>query len=253
MRDTALDRAMGTDWGFWSALAEAELFLLLEEEAAGAELRPRVFEVSDGPMVLVFDAEDRMAAFSPVPVPYAALPGRVVADLAARQGLAMGLNLGTGAASETMLPAEALAWLGEALAEGQVAEEARVAEAVAAPDLDGAGLAAVEAVMRAGLGLAGEALVARARWQGDGQGILLAFPGVAEADQPALARAVAEALALSGLDAAALDVGFPAEGSALLTSLRRVARRYVAEAPAEVPEEAPKGPGMDPGRPPVLR
>ncbi len=257
MELSALDRAMGAgdgeEWAFWRAFAEAELFLMLAEEARDRDLRPQVYAVSEGSMVLVFDREDRLARFAPVPVPYAALPGRVVAQLAAEKGLAVGLNLGSGAVSETVLPAEALVWLVERLAEASAVGVEDRAEAVAAPQLGAVGLAAVEAAMRGAAGLAGEALLAQVRFAGGRQGTLLAFPGVGPGDQPAVARAVAEALALSGLDAAALDVAFPDPGSALADSLRRVGRRYVPQVPATEPEPPPPGPGMDKSRVPRLK
>lgn len=255
MNPTPLDEASATgeDWAFWRAFVEGDLFLLLTEEAAGEALSPQVFAVSDGALVLAFDTEDRMAAFSPVPVPYAALPGRVVAELAAGQGLGLGLNLGSGAASETVLPVAALAWLVETLA-AVPAEPAEDRPArVAPPALPPAAETAVAAAVRAATGLAEEALLAGVVWQDGRQGTLLAFPGVAAADQPALARAVAEALALSGLDAAALDVAFPAVKAELTASLRRVARRYVPQVAAPAPIEEAPGPGLDPARPPILR
>lgn len=255
MNPTPLDMASasGEDWAFWRAFVEGDLFLLLTEEAQGAALSPRVFAVSDGALVLAFDTEDRMAAFSPVPVPYAALPGRVVAELAAGQGLGLGLNLGSGAASETVLPVAALQWLVETLAAAPAeAAEDRPAE-LAPPALPPGAEAAVAAAVRAGTGLAEEALLAAVAWADGRRGTLLAFPGVAPADQPALARAVAEALALSGLDAATLDVAFPPVEAEWTASLRRVARRYVPRLEPPAPVEDARGPGLDPARPPILR
>ncbi len=248
---TELDSAAGEDWSFWRAFAGQELFLLLAEEAAGGALCPRVFDLSEGQMVLVFDREERMAAFSPVPVPYAALPGRVVAQLAAGQGLSLGLNLGSGAASERLLPPEALAWLVETLAVAPMVA-AELPELVRPPLLDARALFVVEAAVAAA-GFAGEAILAGVVWEGGRQGHLLAFPGLAAADQPRVAQAVAEALALSELEGAALDVAFPAVGARLTESLRRVGRRYRPEPLAEAALRQPKGPGMDPEKPPVLK
>lgn len=254
MHDTALDLAADEgEWGFWRTLADTELFLLLIEEAKGQELSPKVFDLSEGPMVLAFDREDRLAGFSPVPVPYAALPGRVLAALATQQGLAVGLNLGSGARSEMVLPNEALAWLVATLQEAPAEEaEDRVVE-IAASAIGAEDLAAVQAALQGALGLAGTAVLAAAVWASGRQGDVLALEDVAEADRPGLARAVSEALALSGPRAAALDVIFPQAGSALAGRLRAVGRIWRAT-PVETPVvAAPAGPGMDPQRPPVLK
>jgi hypothetical protein len=254
MEPTELDRASadGVGLAFWRAFAGTELFLLLTEEPKGADLRPQVFDVTDGRLVLVFDREDRMAGFAPVAVPYAALPGRVVAGLAAGQGLSVGVNLGSGAVSETVLPPEALDWLLEVLQAAPVDIAEGTPLSVAAPRLDAAGLSAIEAVLAAA-GMAHEALLAQVAWADGRQGTLLAFPGVDAPDQPALAKAVAEALALSGLDAAALDLAFPAPDSPLAESLRRAGRRYLPQAPAAAALPARSGPGMDKTRPPILK
>ncbi|MBK5927155.1 SseB family protein, partial [Rhodobaculum claviforme] len=60
---------------FHARLAEAELYLLLEAEPQGDTLAPRVFALEDGPVVLVFDTEERLGDFSGAAAPYAALPG----------------------------------------------------------------------------------------------------------------------------------------------------------------------------------
>jgi hypothetical protein len=254
MDDSDLDLAQGGDtpWAFWRTFADAELFLVLTEEPKGADLSPRVFDVSDGRLVLAFDREDRLAGFAPVPVPYAALPGRVLAALAAGQGLAVGLNLGTGAASETVLPVEALGWLIETL-DVTTPEAEAAAVSVAAPVIAGLAAEAVAAAVAGAAGLAGEAILAEVTWADGRRGQVLAFPGVALRDEAAVARAVAEALALSGLDAAALDVAFPDPDAPFTASLRRVGRRYLAEAPVAEVAVAPQGPGMDRARPPRLK
>ena len=257
MDETPLDLAQAVGehapWAFWRAFADADLFLLLTEEPRGTDLSPQVYDLSDGPMVLAFDREDRMAGFSPLPVPYAALPGRVLAALAAGQGLSVGLNLGSGAVSETVLPAEALAWLLEVLAASPPEETAGVVRAVAAPRVGALAQAAVAAAISAASGLAGEALLAEVAWDDGQRGTVLAFPGVALRDQAAVARAVSEALALSGLDAAALDVMFPDLDAELTASLRQVGRRYVPQAMVAQEVAAPIGPGMDKARPPRLK
>ena len=62
---------------FFERLADGEMVILLEREAVGESLEPRVFDLEDGPVVLVFDREERLASFSGGIAPYAALPGRV--------------------------------------------------------------------------------------------------------------------------------------------------------------------------------
>ena len=103
---------------FYRLLADATLFLLLEREAEGERVDPRVFDLPDGPVLLAYDSEERLAVMGDGPLPYAALPGRLIAQQMLGQGLSLGLNFGTGAASEALLPPEALRWLCEMLDAG---------------------------------------------------------------------------------------------------------------------------------------
>ncbi|MEO8240971.1 MAG: SseB family protein [bacterium] len=240
--------AGGDGLRFFRALADAELFLLLEAEAEGEVMMPRLFDLADGPVLLAFDSEDRLGAFSDVALPYAALPGRVIAGQMAGQGLSLGLNLGSGATSELILPPEALDWLmamldqspPEAL-EAQVErfEPAKVPEAV---------LTALAGVLPGG-----RSLLVGVRYRDGRQGTLLALTGVAAEAEAKWARAVTEAMAFSGIEAAALDVVFVAAGDALLDRMSGVAMVFEGEVPVAAEPVTPVGPGMDPTRPPVLR
>ncbi len=49
---------------FYERLADAELMLLLERPADGDRIAPRTFPLEDGPVVLAFDTEERLAAFA---------------------------------------------------------------------------------------------------------------------------------------------------------------------------------------------
>lgn len=240
---------------FYRLLADAMLFLLLDEEADGDQLTPKVFDLESGPLLLAFDSEERLASFGTGPQPYAALPGRIIVAQMAGQGqsaqkrLSLGLNLGTGAASEVILPPEALDWLMQML-DQQVPEalEARVAGFVA-PMVPAAVQSALAPVLVAGM----RGYLVGVRYVGGRQGQMLALTGVIAAAEGRVARAVTEALAFSGVAAGALDVTFLAEGHAMIDRMTGVALLFEGVA-VDAPEPVRRaGPGMDPDRPPVLR
>jgi hypothetical protein len=234
---------------FYRALADAELFILLEAEAEGDVMTPRVFDLEGGPVLLAFDSEERLAGFSDQVLPYAALPGRVVAAQMVGQGLSLGLNLGSGAASEVILPPEALDWLMVMLDQAAPqALEVRVT-AFEAPSVPGAVLGTLAGAL---VGVA-RAYVVGVRYDGGRRGQMLVLTGVEAAAEGKVLRAVTEALAFSGLDASALDTVFRDAGDALLARLAGVALVLEGEVAAEVVPEVPSGPGMDPGRPPILK
>lgn len=238
---------------FYQLLADTPLSLLLESEAEGEAIAPQVFDLSDGPVVLAFDSEDRLAGFQDKPVPYATLPGRVIAQGLAGQGISLGLNLGSGAASETLLPPEALSHLLSLLDVNPQQSQARPT-GFASPSVPPALVDALSQALQGAAGLAAGAVLAAVCYENGAQGHMLALIGADPAAEPALARAVAEALAFAGLEAAALDVTFLQPGDPALRTMAQVGQSFAIAAPAAAePAPMPAAPGTDPSRPPRLR
>ena len=235
---------------FFERLADGEMVLLLEREAVGGSLEPKVFELEDGPVVLVFDREERLASFTGGIAPYAALPGRVIAGLLRGQGIGMGVNLGV-APSSMLLPPEAMDWLAETLEEAPEELEARPQEFLP-PAVPEAVIAALDAKLARAGGLAAAALLAGVVYEGGRRGHILAVIDAAEGAEEALARAMNEALVFSGIEAGELDVAFLHGADPAAVAMARVALRFDLPVP-DVQDLAPAAPGMDPSRPPRLR
>ncbi len=234
---------------FYERLADGEMILLLERETTGAAVEPRIFDVEGGPVVLVFDREERLAAFTGGIAPYAALPGRVIAGMLKGQGIGLGVNLGV-APSSMLLPAEAMDWLAMALEGGPEAAEA-VPERFVAPGVPEALVASLDAKLAKAGGVARAAVLAGVVYQGGRRGHMLAFVDAAPGAEVALAGAVREALVFSGLEAGELDVAFLTEGEAAVAAMGRVGLRFDLPVPEQ--PQGPGAPGMDPARPPKLR
>src|SRR5210317_2466522 len=119
--ETILDRAysvMASDpdrdelrLRFYERLADIEVFMILDEEAQGDQINPRVIEHDGLSYVLVFDTEDRLADFTGEITPYVGISGRVLVSMLAQAGLGLGLNLDV-APSSTLLPNDVMIWLG---------------------------------------------------------------------------------------------------------------------------------------------
>ena len=238
--------------GFYARLADGELFVLLQHEAEGkAEIVPRIFPLQDGPVVLAFDTEARLAGFSGGVAPYAALPGRVLAAQLKGRGIGLGVNLGV-ASSSMLLPPEALDWLAMALDNLPDEVEARPVSFRAPGGLPQALIAALDpALARAG-NLASGAVLAGVVYDDGRHGHMLAFLDAKPGAEGALAKAASEALVFSGVEAGEMDVAFMARTDAAAISMARVGLRFELAQPEE--REAPRtGPGFDPQRPPNLR
>ncbi len=235
---------------FYATLADIELILMLSAEPEGdAPIAPAIYDLDGGRYVLAFDSEDRLAAFAEAPAPYAALPGRVIAQQLAGQGIGIGLNLGV-APSAFLMPADATEWLANTLAQSRPAGTVDAAIEPCAQTLPEALLAALrDKILR----LAGHADRALILGTGGGRH-LLAFIAARPGAEEALAKAVAEARAFSGIEAP-LDVAFLGPDDRRLPRLETVAE-VIPVPPAPKPDlrEVPgAAPGMDPDRPPKLR
>ncbi|MDF0599658.1 SseB family protein [Psychromarinibacter sp. C21-152] len=237
---------------FYERVAEAELVLLLAEEAQGERVEPALFDVEGGRVVLAFDREDRLTGFVGDAAPYAALSGRALTGMLAAEGMGFGLNLEV-APSSILIPADAVAWLAETLGR-RPAEVAERPEDIAAPDgVPEALLEGLDRKLGLAAGLAPMAYLASVRYRGGGRGHLLAFVDAADGAEPALAQAVGEALTFSGLEAGALDVGFFAASDPAAAALARHGLKIELPEPEAAQVLAPGAPGMDPETPPKLR
>lgn len=235
---------------FFDRLAGAELFLLLAAEAEGEAITPELFPVDGAPYVLAFDTEDRMAEFAGRIVPYAALSGRALAPLLSGQGLGLALNPEV-APSATFLPHEAMSWLAATLAAGPAEVEARPLSVASPKGIPSPLLAALDGKLATASGLARHAWLVSASYRDGREGHLLAFVDTLPGAEPALARAVAEALTFSGVEAGELDVAFLRASDPAMARIARVGLRF--DLPEAAEPRGPGAPGMDPDRPPRLR
>lgn len=235
---------------FFERLADAELFLLLSEEADGENISPDVFEVEGAQFVLVFDRIERLTAFAEKSVPYVAVSGRVLAQMIAGQGIGLGVNLSV-APSEILVPAEGVDWLHQTLGNMPAEITAKPKEIRPPVGLPEDLIAGLDAKLASATGLAQSASLVSVVYEDKTHGSLLAFVDVAAGAEGALAQAVGEVLTFSGLDAGVLDVGFFRSSDPVSRILLDQGLRF--DLPQLAMPEPPKAPGMDPDTPPKLR
>lgn len=237
---------------FYDALASAELYLMLTEEPTGEQISPEVFELQDASFVLVFDREDRISQFAGRPVPYAALPGRALAQMLTGQNIGLALNPEV-APSEFLMPPDALTWLSGTLDHGPEEREARPERLSAPRGLPDSLITALDGKLASAAGLARAAYLAAVTYDDGSQGHLLGITGAIPDAQRALAGAVNEALVFSGLEAGVLDVTFVEDTDILAAELARVALRFDLPEPPDPKEVVHVTPGSDPDSPPILK
>lgn len=237
---------------FYERLGDAELFLLLEGEAQGDQIKPLIFEIPDGDLVLVFDRIERLTQFSGTVSPYAALSGRVIANLLDGEALGLGLNLDV-APSAFVLPPEGVTWMAETFGHEPDEVEAQIAEVSPPKGLPESLLTALDAKLATAMGLARCAYLVGVTYEGGGTGHMLSFVDSVPGAEGALAKAAGEALTFSGIEAGAMDVGFVAGTEPLTERLARVGLRFDLPEPVEMGQVSRAAPGSDPDKPPKLR
>jgi len=237
---------------FFERLADAELFLLLEKEPEGDRIAPEVFETSDASFVLVFDTEERLSQFVGRVAPYAALSGRIIANMLAGQGIGLALNPEI-APSSMLVPAEALGWLVDTLTHAPDEMEAKVEAFTAPAGLPETLIAALDAKLATTAGLAKMAYLVGVTYESGAKSHMLGFVDAVEAAQGALAKAVNEALTFSGIEAGALDVAFFGANDVAAAQLARAGLRFDLPQPEQRQDYVPVTPGSDPDNPPKLK
>ncbi|ATI43141.1 hypothetical protein CBW24_14760 [Pacificitalea manganoxidans] len=236
---------------FYERLADGELYMLLDAEPEGRNITPRVFPLEDGPVVLLFDLEDRLSDFAAGAVPYAALSGRAVAELLAGQQIGLGVNLGH--PSAIILPYQSVDWLAETLGH-RPSETQDHPEQLSAPrGLPESLLTGLDAKLARTAGLARFAYLVAVTYRGGRKGHLLAFVDSVPGAEDALAQAAGEALTFSGIEAGEMDVAFFRASDPVAARLAQAGLRFDLPEPEQIEPRQQTAPGSDPSRPPILR
>jgi len=236
---------------FFERLADCELFLLLKEEAKGDNLSPDIFSFEEAQFVLVFDSEERLSQFAGQVAPYAAISGRVIANMLAGQSIGIGLNLDV-APSSFLLPADCIDWLDNLISQTPDELQAQPVAFFPPSGLSADLLHALDQKLRTTAGLAKEVWLSRVEYEEGNKGLFLAVIDARPGSEGALAKAAHEAVAFSAEESMQFDVAFFAKDEKTLEIIARQGLRIELPEP-EVPKPvAPQIPGGNPDKPPKL-
>ncbi|MEX2520993.1 MAG: SseB family protein [Paracoccaceae bacterium] len=240
--ETGGDDAMAR---YYEVFAAVELFLAVDPETLASEApQPMLFPAEGAETALVFDNEDRLAAFMGEGVAHLALSGRAVMAMFAGSGVRIGVNLGD-APSATILPAEAVDWAAAAF------RQPIEAETGAALSLGPPRGASADLLARIDARLAALGDVVAEGWlcAGEDGALILCLALREDAAERAVVAALAETARFVGGEAAAFAIAVLDAGDPRLAAARRHGLGFEPPAPAP----ARIAPGSDPASPPKLR
>ncbi len=237
---------------FYARIAETELFVLLQSEATGATIEPRVFELSEFSTVVAFDRLERLVEFADEAVPYVAVSGKTLVQMLADQGFGLGLNLDV-APSSMLLPPDAVLWLRDTLANTPSEVEAVPKEIGAPPEVPQSLLLALDGKLALASGLAASAYFCSVTYENGVKTALLAIINAVPGAEDTLSQSITDALTFSGVEAGMLDVIFVQANDPLAAKMAKVGLRFDIPEPPKPAVQNIKAPGSDPSKPPRLR
>lgn len=223
-------------------MADTELYAAMEKEAVHDQAQLLRLDTGNGAIAIACDSDERLAGFFGKPVDYAAMPGRVLAGLLARDGV--GLLVNPGAPSEMLLDAALLSWLVDALAEQPDTVQSHARLAAPDPLIAKQFLPALGKRLADMSGIARAATLTRASWEDGREGYLVLIEGADPHFEPSIAKAIAELASFLPPLPGGLDVSFAA------LPAPQGAPRIVIEAAPQA--ETPPAPAKKDG-PPILR
>ena len=235
---------------FFERLADCELFILLTEEAKNETLSPELLSCEEAQFALVFDSEERLSEFSGQVSPFAAISGRLIANMLTGQNIGIALNLDV-APSSFLLPAEGVEWLDNLIRQQPDELQAKPVAFFPPSDLSADLLQALDQKLKTITGLAKEAWLSRVEYDDGSKGLFLAVIDAHPGSESALAKAAHEAVTFSAEENIQIDVAFLSNTDKSLKTISRqgfrielpelmATRPVVAEMPQDEIDKPPK-------------
>tara|TARA_B110001450_G_scaffold238613_1_gene245748 strand:+ start:575 stop:1351 length:777 start_codon:yes stop_codon:yes gene_type:complete len=234
---------------FYERLIDCELFMLLEAESDGINIKPDLFEVEEQQVALVFDKEDRLADFANKIVPFAALSGRSIVSMITEKNISLGLNLAV-APSSIILPPNVISWMAETISNGPTVSKAKIKEVFSPRTLPEVVISALDSKLATMIGYADIAYLAEVKYDNDMQSSVIIFINAKAEAEEAIANAISETLIFSGIEAGILDVIFLDAKNPVCAKLAKHGLRFDLPKPEE--KNHLTAPGLNPNKPPIL-
>ena len=234
---------------FFEAVADAELIILLKEQALEMVLNLENLESAGKTFAVVFDTDGRLAEYASATAHYAALPGRKLVKMLAGQGVGIALNPGVAPSSYLIAP-QAVEWLASVVREEPEGVEQRIISVGPPASSTSALVTALDRKFSSFEGMAKQAVLASVVYLNGEHGNIVAFVDPIRDAETALAQAVYDVLKFNSASGN-WSVGHFASSSSISTMLTK--KGLVFDLPKAREPKSRSAPGSDPDNPPRLR
>ena len=224
---------------------DAELFILIDDPE---DPKPKLMNLTEGQILLGFDAEEKLVEFAGDKAFFISLTGRNLLAQNISVGIALNLtNIGGG----YILTNEVLRWL-EKNTQAKQGNVIRLPKKIVSPSIASETfIKLLDETLALSPGLANYAILVQDISEETTSNLLLIFVEAGEAFQDILAQHISEAFKLSNLQGVTLDIIFAKPNEELIKKALKIGLRFDLPSIQEAPK--PKAPGMDPKKPPILR
>ena len=190
---------------YYGVLADANLFLLLEQEPSNEILEPKFIQLEGKNFALAFDSEESLSEFYGETAAFAQITGRVLAKMLLEENIGLGINLGV-SEGELLLPYEVVEWFVNVLDETPDLVQASPKSFLPANAFPEIMFKALQEKLKPAVGLFDEIWICAVEYNEDETSHLICLMGVQNSAQQAIVKSINEVLSFTDIDLGNIDV-----------------------------------------------
>ena len=237
---------------YYGVLADANLFLLLEQEPSNEILEPKFIQLEGKSFALAFDSEESLSEFYGETAAFAQITGRVLAKMLLEEKTGLGINLGV-SECELLLPWEIIEWFVNVLDETPNLVQTtpkKFLRAIAFPEVL---FKALQEKLMPAVGLFDEIWICAVEYNKDETSHLICLMGVQNSAQQAIVKSINEVLSFTDINLGNIDVAHFSYDDEACTKIREIGIKLEFPEVGEVKNAASDVKNKTALQPPKLR
>ena len=190
---------------YYGVLADANLFLLLEQEPRNEILEPKFIQLEGKNFALAFDSEENLSEFYGEAAAFAQITGRVLAKMLLDEKIGLGINLGV-SEGELLLPYSVIEWFVSVLEETPDVVQNSPKKFLSANAFPEIMLKVLQEKLAPAVGLFDEIWICGVEYDEDEFSNLICLIGAQKPAEQAMIKSIKEVLSFSDINLGNTDV-----------------------------------------------